>query len=93
MKFQYSVIKVYPDIDPQRGQYWQVDAPTFEAKIFDSVDALLEGIPNVAQERDKGGWETYGLTVAQGRFIFLVRRPAGPEIIVPPALMGQFGYG
>ncbi len=80
--YEYETVEVHPG--PEDGLYI-IEAPTFKGETSESVGGILKGIPNILQEAEKGGWETYSVTHLSGVLIFAVRRRVN-KILTPPGV-------
>ena len=74
-QYEYQVVKIYYGTDEEsQTQGYFVEADFFKAFTQDTLDRILVAIPNLMQEREKGGWETYGTLFVGTTIMFLIRR-------------------
>jgi hypothetical protein len=76
--FLYNIAKVFP---LETGGF-AIEAPSFEATTEASLDEVLKAVPNLVQEEEKGGWETYGTMFLGSTVVFLLRKSA-PLVLTP----------
>ncbi len=83
-KYEYGIVEVVQD--PVTGTV-SIDAPTFRAEVNRPIMEILAALPNMLQEKEKGGWETYAMCTVSGRLILSVRKKSDHvDILIPNGL-------
>ena len=81
MKYDYATVNVYAN-GPNN---FNIVTPHWEAKTEASLEEVLQAVPNMIQEEEKGGWETYSTIFIGSTVVFLVRKP---RILIPTGVFG-----
>lgn len=78
-KYEYDTVQVHTTDSPK---LFKIKASEGEFEIPESLPDVLKIVPNILQQEQNGGWETYSTLVLNGAIIFLIRKPIS-VVLVP----------
>lgn len=80
-RYEFETVEVFAKDD-----LFVIKAPDFGGETQSPISEVMKSLPNMLQEKQHGGWEVYGVAQISKTIVFMVRRPAGPQILLPTGL-------